>query len=115
MMATQRRGSYPTSTRRNTIDHVMRFEWTPQGHQRVLAQGLDPAEVHQALTGPGPRLLQPVTEDILSVLAHTPTGTLIEIWLQEDPDDGAHEIFAAFDAGLLGQAKWTNAFGQEPS
>ncbi len=36
-----------------------------------------------------------------------------QVWLQEDPDDGAREIFAAFDAGFLGKAKWTNAFGQE--
>jgi hypothetical protein len=91
----------------------MRFEWTPEGYQRVLAQGLDPAEVHQALSGPGPRLLEPVADDMLSVLARTAAGKLIEVWLQEDPDDGAREIFAAFDAGFLGKAKWTNAFGQE--
>jgi hypothetical protein len=91
----------------------MRFEWTPEGYQRVLAQGLDPAEVHQALSGPGPRLLEPVADDMLSVLVRTAAGKLIEIWLQEDPDDGAREIFAAFDAGFLGKAKWTNAFGQE--
>jgi hypothetical protein len=91
----------------------MRFEWTPEGYQRVLAQGLDPAEVHQALSGPGPRLLEPVADDMLSVLVHTAAGKLIEVWLQEDPDDGAREIFAAFEAGFLGKAKWTNAFGQE--
>ena len=91
----------------------MRFEWTPEGYQRVLAQGLDPAEVHQALSGPGPRLLEPVADDMLSVLVRTAAGKLIEIWLQENPDDGAREIFAAFDAGFLGKAKWINAFGQE--
>jgi hypothetical protein len=91
----------------------MRFEWNPEGYQRVLAQGLDPAEVHQALAGPGPRLLAPVADDVLAVLARTPSGTLIEIWLREDPDDGAWNIFVAFDAGFVGKAKWTNAFGQE--
>jgi hypothetical protein len=91
----------------------VRFEWTPEGFQRVLAQGLDPAEVHQALSGPGPRLLEPVADDMLSVLVRGAAGELIEVWLQEDPDDGAWEIFAAFDAGFLGKAKWTNAFGQE--
>jgi hypothetical protein len=91
----------------------MRFGWTAEGYQRVLAQGLDPAEVHQALSGPGPRLLEPVADDMLSVLVRTAGGNLVEVWLQEDPDDGAREIFAAFDAGFLGKAKWTNAFGQE--
>jgi hypothetical protein len=68
---------------------------------------------NQALSGPGPRLLEPVADDILSVLVRTTAGKLIEVWLREDPDDGAREIFAAFDAGFLGNAKWTNAFGQE--
>jgi hypothetical protein len=91
----------------------MRFEWTPEGYQRTVAQGLDPAEVHQALSGPGPRLLEPVSDDMLSVVVRTAAGRLIEIWLQEDPDDGALELFAAFDAGFLGKAKWANAFGEE--
>ncbi|MBO0867047.1 MAG: hypothetical protein J2P15_00640 [Micromonosporaceae bacterium] len=92
---------------------MLSYEWTPEGYQRVLAHGLDPAEVHQALTGPGPRLLEAVADDMLSVLACTDAGKLIEIWLQEVPDDGARELFAAFDAGFLGKAKWSNAFGQE--
>jgi hypothetical protein len=91
----------------------MRFEWTPEGYQRVLAQGLDPAQVQQALSGPGPRLLEPVADDMLSVLVYTAAGNLIEVWLEEDAADGAREIFAAFDAGFLGKAKWTNVFGQE--
>ena len=91
----------------------MRFEWTPEGYQRVLAQGLDPAEVHGALSGSGPRLLEAVGDDMLSVLVRTAAGKLIEVWLQEDPDDGERELFAAFDAGFLGKAKWTNAFGRE--
>ncbi len=49
---------------------------------------------------------------MLSILVHTAAGRLIEVWLQEDPDDGARAIFVAFDAGFLGKAKWTNAFGQ---
>ena len=65
------------------------------------------------MSGPGPRLLEAVADDMLSVLVRTTAGKLIEVWLQEDPDDGAREIFAAFDAGFLGKAKWTNAFGQE--
>jgi hypothetical protein len=91
----------------------VRFEWTPEGYQRVLAQGLDPAEVHEALSGPGPRLLEAIGDNMLSVLARTATGKLIEVWLQEDPNDGVRELFAAFDAGFLGTAKWANAFGQE--
>jgi hypothetical protein len=91
----------------------MRFEWTPEGYHRVLSQGLDPAEVQEALSGPGPRLLEAVGDDILAVLVRTAAGNLIEVWLREDPADGAWELFAAFDAGLLGKAKWTNAFGQE--
>jgi hypothetical protein len=79
----------------------------------VVARGLDPAEVHQTLAGPGPRVLESVADDMLSVLVHTAAGKLIEVWLREDPDDGVREIFVAFDAGFLGKAKWTNAFGQE--
>lgn len=93
----------------------MRFEWTPEGYQRVVDHGLDPAVVHAALTGPGPRLLQPLDGDMLSVLVRIPVGSLIEVWLAEDAGDGAREIFAAFDAGFIGQAKWRNAFGQEES
>lgn len=91
----------------------MRFEWTPEGHERVVAQGINPADVHAALTGPGRRLLQPVDADTLSVLIRTAAGTLIEVWLTEDPGDGAYEVYAAFEAGFVGQAKWRNAFGQE--
>ena len=60
-----------------------------------------------------PKLLEAVGDDILSVPVRTAAGKLIEIWLKEDPDDGAREVFAAFDAGFLGKAKWINAFGQE--
>jgi hypothetical protein len=49
---------------------------------------------------------------MLSVLVRTTTGTLIEVWLQ-DSDDDTREIYVAFDAGFLGKAKWTNAFGLE--
>lgn len=91
----------------------MRFEWTPEGFERVLGQGLAPAEVHAALIGPGPRLLQGVGDDVLSVLVRTGTGRLIEVWLTEADDDGARELMIAFDAGMLGHAKWRNAFGQQ--
>ncbi len=92
----------------------MRFEWTPQGYQRVIDQGLEPAVVHAAMTGPGPKLLQPLDEDMLSVLVQTSTGSLIEVWLSDDTTgDGARELFAAFDAGFLGQAKWANAFNAQ--
>lgn len=93
----------------------MRFEWTPEGYARVVAQGLDPAEVNAALAGPGQRLLRQVDDDTLSVLVRTATGTLIEVWLTEADSDSARELFAAFDAGLVGHAKWRNAFGQEES
>ena len=89
------------------------YEWSPEGYQRVLAQGLDPTEVHEALSGSGPRLLEAVSDDMLSVLTRTNAGKLIEVWLREDPDDDARELFTAFDAGMLGKAKWINAFGQQ--
>jgi hypothetical protein len=91
----------------------MRFEWTPEGYARVVAQGLGPAEVHEALRGAEPRLLQAVDEQTISVLVRTAAGRLIEVWLGESSDDGVREIFAAFDAGFLGAAKWKNAFGWE--
>ena len=89
----------------------MRFEWTPEGYARVIAQDLSPAEVHDALSGPGPRLLEPVDDDTLAVLVRTASGKLIEVWFVESPHDGVREIFAAFEAGFLGAAKWKNAFG----
>jgi hypothetical protein len=91
----------------------VRFDWTPESYQRVFDQGLDPADVSRALSGPGPRLLEVISDDIVSVLVHTSAGHLIEVWLQEDPVDEAWEIFVAFDAGFLGKAKWANAFGRE--
>jgi hypothetical protein len=57
-------------------------------------------------------LLAPIADDVLCVIVPDSAGKLIEVWLQEDRDDGAWEIFAAFDAGFLGKAKWINAFGQ---
>jgi hypothetical protein len=54
-----------------------------------------------------------VDDDTLSVVVRTQSGKLIEIWLVESPDDDVREIFAAFEAGFLGAAKWKNAFGQE--
>lgn len=58
-------------------------------------------------------MLQLVAEDMLSVLVFTAAGRLIEVWLQESPDDDARKVFIAFDAGFLGKAKWANVFGQE--
>ena len=91
----------------------MRFEWTPEGYARVVAQGLHPTEVHEALSNPGPRLLQPVDEDTLSIIVRTAAGRLIEVWLAEGRDGGVYEVFAAFDPGFVGRAKWKNVFGQE--
>jgi hypothetical protein len=31
----------------------VRFEWTPEGYVRVVAQNLDPGDVHEALRAPG--------------------------------------------------------------
>jgi hypothetical protein len=103
---------WPSSTSRNTLDHV-RFEWTSDGYERVVSQGLDPAEVNEALVGSGPKLLEPVGDDMLSVVVRINRGRLIEVWLREDLDDGEREIFAAFDAGFIARAKWTTAFGRE--
>lgn len=104
--------TYRISTRRNTLD-LVRFEWTPDGYTRTLAAGLNPADVHAALTSPGPHVRQSVDDTTLSVLVRGPDGTLIEVWLVEDPADDARELFAAFPAGFLGEARWRNAFGQE--
>jgi hypothetical protein len=93
----------------------VKFEWSPEGFERVLAHGLDPADVSRALGGPGPRLLEVVADDMVSVLVHTAAGELIEVWLREDPVDDAWEVFVAFDAGFLGKAKWANAFRQSSS
>jgi hypothetical protein len=91
----------------------MRFQVDARGCGRVIGEGLLPAEIHEALAGPGPRLLDPIADDTLAVIVRTATGRLIEVWLVEDPDDGAREIYIAFDAGFLAAAKWKNAFGQE--
>ncbi len=89
----------------------MRYSWTLEGLERVYAQGLTPGEVHEALAGPGPRLIQPVGVETRRVLARTAAGRLIEVWLRESEDDGEYEVWAAFEAGMLGNATWKNAFG----
>jgi hypothetical protein len=37
---------------------------------------------------------------------------LIEVWLIEQPD-GEYDIWTAFQAGPVSQARWSNAFGDE--
>ena len=92
---------------------MVSYEWTPEGYLRVLAQGLDPAEVHEALSGPGPRLLEAVSDDMLAVVGRTSAEKLIEVMATGEPGRRRAELFAAFEAGMLGKAKWINAFGQE--
>lgn len=89
------------------------MEWTPEGYERTVRQGLQPAEVHTALTAPGRRLIAPITDDMISVLIRIRSGTLVEVWLQDSPDDDAREVFIAFDAGAIGTARWHNAHGQQ--
>jgi hypothetical protein len=45
------------------VGDVLRFNWTVDALESVEAQGLQPAEVQAALTGPGPRLMQRVNGD----------------------------------------------------
>jgi hypothetical protein len=92
---------------------VRRFEWTADGYQRVLDQGLRPAEVHEALTSGRRKLLQHIDDDTVGVLVHIAGGVLIEVWLVEDPSDGSYEVFAAFEAGAVGKARWMHVIGEE--
>jgi hypothetical protein len=78
----------------------------------VEAQGRQPADVQAVLTGPGPRLMQPINDDALRVIARTPAGLLIEVWLREQPD-GEYDIWTAFEAGAISRARWINAFGED--
>lgn len=80
---------------------------------QVSAQGLTSVEVHQALTGPRPRLRQTVNGQTLRVVARTTAGRLIEVWLHESEPDNAWEVWIAFDAGAVAAAQWKNAFGGE--
>jgi hypothetical protein len=94
------------------VGDVLRFNWTVDALESVEAQGLQPAEVQAALTGPGPRLMQRVNGDVLRVIARTPAGLLVEVWLGEQPD-GEYDIWTAFEAGPVSRARWINAFGQD--
>jgi hypothetical protein len=47
------------------VGDLLRFNWTVDALESVEAQGLQPTEVQAALTGPGPRLMQTVNEDVL--------------------------------------------------
>jgi len=49
------------------------------------------------------------------VLARTAAGRLIEIWLRASPNDEELDVWVAFAAGLLGEATWKNAFGDDHS
>jgi hypothetical protein len=94
------------------VGDVLRFNWTVDALEGVEAQGLQPAEVQAALTGSGPRLMQRVNGDVLRVIARTPAGLLVEVWLSEQPD-GEYDIWTAFQAGPVSRARWINAFGQD--
>jgi hypothetical protein len=94
------------------VGDVLRFNWTVEALEGVEDQGLQPTEVQAALTGPGPRLLQRVNGDVLRVVARTPTGLLVEVWLTEQVD-GEYDIWTAFEAGAISRARWINAFGED--
>jgi hypothetical protein len=91
---------------------MLRFNWTVDALQSVEAQGLQPADVQAVLTGPGPRLMQTVNDDVLRVVARTPAGRLVEVWLTEQPD-GEYDIWTVFEAGAVSRARWINAFGKD--
>jgi len=94
------------------VGDVLRFNWTVDALESVEAQGLRAADLQAALTGPGPRLMQTVDDDVLRVIARTPAGLLIEVWLREQPD-GEYDIWTAFEAGAVSRARWINAFGED--
>jgi len=94
------------------VGDVLRFNWTVDALESVEAQGLQVADVQAALIGPGPRLMQPINDDVLRVIARTPAGLLIEVWLTEQPD-GEYDIWTAFEAGAISRARWINAFGKD--
>jgi hypothetical protein len=89
----------------------VRYNWTIEALECVYAQGLTPVEVQSALAGREPRLIQPVNGETRRVLARTSSGRLIEVWLRDSPNDEELDVWVAFDAGLLGEATWKNAFG----
>jgi len=88
----------------------VRYSWTLDALERVRAQGLTRAEVHEALDS-HPRLEQPVNGVTRRVLARTRVGRLIEVWLRESGVDEEFEVWTAFEAGMVGRAMWKNAFG----
>lgn len=90
----------------------MRWNWTVDALEQVHANGLEPRDVQDALTGSGPRLIQPIGGDVLRVLARSPASGLIEVWLREAPE-GEWDVWTAFEAGALGQLRWKQAFGQQ--
>lgn len=89
---------------------LVRYNWTIEALEQVCAQGLTPAEVHEALAG-HPRLEQPVNGTTRRVLARTAAGRLIEVWLSESAIDEQFEVWVAFETGMVGRAMWINAFG----
>src|SRR5262249_53131093 len=66
----------------STFD-LVRYNWTIDALEQVHVHGLTPAQVHQALTGPGPRLIQPINGATRRVLGRTAAGRLVEVWLRE--------------------------------
>ncbi len=91
---------------------MLRFNWTVDALANVEAQGLPAADVHAALTGLEPRLMQTINDDALRVIARTPAALLIEVWLTEQAD-GEYDIWTAFEAAAVSRARWINAFGAE--
>lgn len=91
---------------------MVRYSWTIDALDRVYDQGLNPSEVHEALAGPGHRLMQPVNDEALRVIGRTANGRLIEVWLREADADSEWDVWIAFEAGAVAQAQWKNAFGE---
>jgi uncharacterized DUF497 family protein len=54
------------------VGDVLRFNWDRRRARNVEAQGLQTADVQAVLTGPGPRLMQTINDDVLRVIARTP-------------------------------------------
>ena len=91
---------------------MLRFNWTVDALENVAAQGLTPAAVQTVLLGSGRRLLQQLPGDVLRVLGRIPGGELVEVWLREQPD-GEYDVWTAFLAGPVSQARWDTAMGED--
>lgn len=88
------------------------MNWTIAAIERVITNGLTPGLVVEALDMP-PRLSRMIDDDMVGYVTRAANGKLIEVWCEYSEIDDELEVWTAFEAGAVSQARWKSVFGEE--